>query len=936
MKSRINGGILILISLCINSTLTAQAKLSLDNRLDFVGKVKKQFESGEWEAGKNTIHEGLKVYPSDSDLIMLSGKYYYNKNQLDKARYNLNRALGVNPNNIDAKQILVNVEMESKRYSSAICYVNEILEIKPYWRELWSKKIELYELQNNHIEANRLRERISKIYPKDNELKKDYLYGLEVEAHYSRIEGKLDEAIALSKKLLKEDTQREDYYIDVVNDHLKAGDAYVALTYVERGLKQFPKSTMLIFKKAGILADQNRYSELLTFLQKNAMQDQYNYYLKEAARHAKESDPAVLYGKVFLGNLGDTEAFSYVFNDALGKQQYQVALNLLNKHRQVVGGSKELSVKELAIYNLMRNEPKVASLTKELFFLYPMDSDIKEAYVKIMLQEGKDNMVEERYSEAINAWEQVSLHSDNMLKRIAKTSIFNASLAQGNYNEALKALNELDFLEPDNKDLIVKRADLYFQQKDYQNATSAYEQAIAFSKGEEKRRNLDGYANMVIQIINNLNHDFRYKEALKFIKKWLEVDPHYQSAYHYAIKFTHLTGDKNAMHAYAQMGADRFPKDLFFKIKLAEIDAQYADIEKYAEIYNTLFLELKANPYNEHLINAFTQLTEKYTLDLIENNLGEVSIQKIDTAMIYSPMNKSLKYIKGLAYEKVKKFDSAYHYQSYYEPSIVESDAFIKRLNYLKYKSYKNQLSLNLLGSNHADKFSMNTLSAIEYSRLENRDTYTGRVNYAGRPSGKGIQVQGEWLRDWNDRSSTLLNVASANQFFPDITFNASFYRYLKFFNGVQYEVGVGYRKLSEDISDIKASNKELYNVVGGVSKEWDEFRLNMRLNGLILDENWLYNFSLDARYFLYSPKNYLTVVGSLGSSPDVELIDYQLYSGFSVLNTMVGAGYQWNLYKNLYGGVLGTWYNYKAGGLNSENQYKNLYNLYVNINVAF
>ncbi|WP_026811679.1 tetratricopeptide repeat protein [Arenibacter latericius] len=936
MKSKIISGLLILITLCINSALLAQEKSALDYNLDYVGKVKRYFESGNWEAGKNTIQEGLKIHPTDSDLIMLLGKYNYHKGQLDEARYQLNRALVVNPNNIDAKQILVNVEVDSKRYSSAICYVNEILEIRPYWRDLWSKKIELYELQNNHIEAKRLRKRLNQIYPNDKELKKDYLYGLELEAHHSRIEGELDEAIALSKKLLKEDTQREDYYINVVNDHLKAGDPYIALTYVERGLNQFPKSTMLIYKKAGILADQNRYSELLNFLQQNAIYDQYNYYLKEAARNAKESEPAVLYGKVFLKNLGDKEAFSYIFNDALGKQQYQEALNLLNKHRQAVGASKELSVKELAIYNLMGNDSKVASLTKELFFLYPMDSDIKEAYVNNMLQEGKDKMLNERYTEAIKAWEQVSMHSDLELKRIAKTSIFNASLAQGNYKEALKALNELDVIEPGNKDLLIKRAELYFQQKKYQDATSAYEQAINFSEGDNKSKNLIGYADMVIQIINSLNHDFRYNEAFRFVKKWLEVDPDSQSAYHYAIRFAHLTGDDDALYKYAKRGDNRFPKDVFFKIKLAEIDAVYADVEKYGEIYKNLLLELKANRYNQDLINAFTQLTEKYTLELIKNNLSEISIGKIDTALSYSPSNKSLKHIKGLAYEKVKKYDSAYYYQSYYEPSIMESEAFIRRQNYLKYKTYKNQLSLNLLGSNHGDQFSMNTLSTIEYSRLDKRDTYIGRVNYAGKLSGKGVQVQSEWLHDWNEESSTLLNVALSNQFFPEITINASLYKYLKFLNGVQYEIGVGYRKLSEDIPEGIVSNKDLYNIVGGISKEWDEIRLNMRLNGLILDKSWLYNFSLDARYFFYSPKNYFTVVGSLGSSPEIELVDYQMHSGFSVLNTMLGAGYQWNLYKNLYGGILGTWYNYKGGEGNSENQYKNLYNLYFNINVAF
>ena len=62
------------------------------------------------------------------------------KRDYDKARYYLVRAVRENPENVTAKQMLVNVEEESGNYSSAICYVNELLEINPYWQGLWRQK----------------------------------------------------------------------------------------------------------------------------------------------------------------------------------------------------------------------------------------------------------------------------------------------------------------------------------------------------------------------------------------------------------------------------------------------------------------------------------------------------------------------------------------------------------------------------------------------------------------------------------------------------------------------------------------------------------------------------------------------------------------------------------------------------------------------------
>jgi hypothetical protein len=85
-------------------------------------------------------------------------------------------------------------------------------------------------------------------------------------------------------------------------------------------------------------------------------------------------------------------------------------------------------------------------------------------------------------------------------------------------------------------------------------------------------------------------------------------------------------------------------------------------------------------------------------------------------------------------------------------------------------------------------------------------------------------------------------------------------------------------------------------------------------------------------RYYLSSPKNYLTAVASVGSSPDVDIINYQLYNGFSVTNSMVGAGIGHMITKTVSAGLLGTWYNFKANDTN----YRNLYNLNFNINVAF
>ena len=79
---------------------------------------------------------------------MLMGKYWFHEKNYDQSRYHLVKAIDDNYNNVNAKHLLVDVEDITENYSSAICYVNELLEVNPYWRGLWRRKIELYRKQN--------------------------------------------------------------------------------------------------------------------------------------------------------------------------------------------------------------------------------------------------------------------------------------------------------------------------------------------------------------------------------------------------------------------------------------------------------------------------------------------------------------------------------------------------------------------------------------------------------------------------------------------------------------------------------------------------------------------------------------------------------------------------------------------------------------------
>jgi tetratricopeptide (TPR) repeat protein len=277
------------------------------------------YSQGKWEEGKNKAESHLKKNPKDSDMRMLVGKYYTHRQQYDKARYELVKSLEYAPAHVESKHMLVTVETETQRYSSAICYINELLEVNPYWKGLWRKKIELYRTMGNHVEADRLLKRISQIYPEDSELKGDQTYVQEQRAAAVAKTGRIDETIEISRKRIDEQPRQQDSYFAVIDNYIKAGDYNNALVYTERALNEFPGNGGFVQKKIAILEHQQRYPEILSFLESQmkrgggSLRSQYNYFLLETARNAKNNDPASLYGKIFEGSPGNEEAFDYVF-----------------------------------------------------------------------------------------------------------------------------------------------------------------------------------------------------------------------------------------------------------------------------------------------------------------------------------------------------------------------------------------------------------------------------------------------------------------------------------------------------------------------------------------------------------------------------------------------------------------------------------------------
>jgi len=908
----------------------AQQKIEISDKGDVVKAINQLYHDGLLNQGKVLAQTNLRKYPKDSELQMLLGKYYVLSKNYDKARYELSKSIESNPGNVAAKHMLVTVETETKRYSSAICYINELLEVNPYWRGLWRKKIELYRLQGNHVEADRLLKRIAQIFPEDGQLKADLNYQLEEKAVDLKKQGKINQTISIREVMLEESVNNISAYLDLIDNYIKVGDYQEALKVSERGLHVFPGNKSLVDKKISILEHGHHYDEILSFIQdqerygKTAhLQGKQSYFLLQAARYSKDRDPGVLYGKILNSDPNNQEAFEFVFNDLIAHQQYDEALLKLQGFILLKGYSKGLMAKELNLYRLKNDEKKVTQLTKTMYLNYSKDLDLRNSYVQLLTKEIKGHLLAEEYADAEFKLNQIlPICSSEQLPE-AQQALYQTYFRSAQYDKAIDLLDKQIIYDPKNMELYLKKSEILALQGKNDYALSVYEFVLQESQQDMRNHYLTGYSELMTQLVKTSIVEYQYLAGLKQVDRWLNFAPNEKQALLYGINLASLTKNQELTLKYAQIAAQQYPYDSQFKIKLAS-SMQFSG-DRQAEAWSMLKTELERNPYNELLINSFVQLSNDYARQLLRDKMGQEVLQVSSLGLNFSSNNRELKYLKGLAYEQLKQYDSAFFYQSFYEPSLLELKDFQQHLNYLSGRRAQNELNIHHLRARFGDDYAIQSISTLEYIRHHGDDIFVGRVNYSGRQQGVGIQGQIEWGRSWNKNWGTRFDFGLAGQYFPKVVVNGFLIRQLQ--NNWEVEAGIGYRSLyTED---------KLYSFSTGTSKELGPFRLQGKLVQFFLQNKWLYNVGIQGKYHMsVNPKNYILAMANVGSSPDVELLNYQYINSISILNSMVGAGIGRTISKNVSASMIGTYYNFQSSATNLN--YRNLYNLYLQLHVTF
>lgn len=940
------------ILLCLLSHTLHSQNISSDK---YYALAKAEGNKNNFKKAVEYSEKALRLSPEDMDIKEYLGKCYMEIRRLDDARIILLDVLEVSPNREDSKYYLMNIETLSKRYSSAVCYANELLEISPYNKKIWIKKINLYSLLDNRVEAERSTKRLYQIFPQDKQIKAMYNNMLKGDAA-KMSKDDLANAAKQYEKALEVNTKDPELYLNLINVYLKLGNFPAALSTADRGIYYVIGNRDIINKKIGILEQQHEYQKALDLVAIQLKKSHTVYYsnmqkylLSESARYHNNSDPYVLYGKLYDQDKSNKEAQSYLLSTAIARGYYDDAQVILKRGLKFSPNSKELLSKQFQLYESRQNKQAASSTIKKLYALYPRDTDIKEKYDGYAFEEAKIEFNQQNYKEALPLFN--SLTDTKEYGTFANQYLFSIYMAQLDYKKASETIEGLIKKHSNKQKYVLNKIDMLAAMGNYEDA---YEMALTNANKYPDDAEYSGmFTEVSTAYIKYLNENEDFEMVLTISDKLILSDPENLNAYEYGI------GACISMRQYKEAinlinkALIQFPDSKELKLKLAGVYSDAGESEKAIAVLEelqkeypysinvrgSLIEELYKNASSAEKNNDLKEAKSGYkeilalkpsdTLAaiklagiLIDTKDYEEAMIVLDTSLTYNKDNAELLYKKGILYEQMGNYAKAALLQANYIPPAHKYAEYKDHLKYLEAKQLKNQVNISYLNV-ETDSLAINTsVATLEYLRLNKNDTYIARVNYGARSTGIGVQGEIDWYHTFTNKSYFLANAGAATRFFPKYKGGLSYFKPFK--NQWQVEVGARYARLTDD--------RNFFTGILGIEKTYGSVWLNIR--GLIMtDDTDVYNNILaQARFYMENERDYALVMVSAGTAPEDQKLDFQLNTFLSYVNTMVGAGYYHYFNHKTSLGLMANWYNYEI----KSDEFINQYNVFLTLRTKF
>lgn len=434
------------------------------------------------------------------------------------------------------------------------------------------------------------------------------------------------------------------------------------------------------------------------------------------------------------------------------------------------------------------------------------------------------------------------------------------------------------------------------------------------------------------------------RSAHKAVKNALLVAPTSNELLHLAITTSDMLGMKDDYADMVRAGKEKYPDDPFFIVKEAGLMDAEGD---HAGAVKMLYPQLEVYLGDTVLVKAFSAFSRNLAMDQAKAKAYNSAIATLDTALVYNHSNNELLYTKGLVYEAMHQYDSAYVYQKYYKPTLMDFREHSRHLEELQGQGFKNEVTITYQQARPGSEDIISANAYASYLKKGERNDYTFSMAYAGRDGssaddltkdemesgGTGVMLGLDWHHRFRNNSPWAFTVGAslASKYFPVITLRATIER--EMWDTWLINAHASYRSIKAYTKRYKwIENEERtsdadpeYVYVSDGWKQKDapltqfgltaqrtipQFVIQGGVDGFIMNNKLYFSGQLKGQFFpLEGSRTHVFAMGGIGSAPQTELLDQSMPAGFSKLNTFVGGGLTWFFNKHIAASLSGTWY---------------------------
>lgn len=899
--------------------------------------------------------EALQKRPDFVDQQLLLGRLYMLTGNNDLARKHVRDVIVKAPRYKDAYLYATNIEMGAKRYEEAECYVDEGLYEFPQDKELMLKKLSILDASERFFQGGNYANSLLDKYAGDTTVQRAYTGHYLLAGHYYQQRNNTLLAQENYQRAMLLDPNNEEARTALNSMTMKSGSYTRALELVNTELAASPDSYDLMMRKLGLLQDMHDYAGAIDQLQQilkrwpsDAKARSMETALRmEAGAWYSNTDPYLLYQGVLEKNPGNREALDKVIGLSMSRGAYREALAWINRGLKTSPNDQRLLALKLDVLESDRKFTEAALLAEKLRYNYATD-DRKAHYISLKLASGRDYLSQQQYDLAMAEFDKVLQASPR--DTTALDLMANSYINQKDYIHALETLDKALAIYPDNSRFLLKKSSVLAETGQYDEAADIAAQLLTQHPGDARYN-----ANIIdlrLTAGRKLMQAEEYDMAAGEFRAVLAQAPDNLDALNYLINMETAVEQPDSALYYADQALKYHPGDKELLLKKAGVLTQ---LKRYDEANAIAYQLMQRYPYTIRYRTAYTDgliaagntyqrnnapdsalalyrqvlnINRKDSLALLYSINLLNGKQSYDSALVYAnqglryyPNNESFLQKRALTLENKKQYAEA----ALAADSVVKLNGNPVNVDYADYlhsKTMKNQFGMYFLHSSYDYQDTKYNIATLEYRHFFKRGSYAGRLNYAGREQGTGLQGEAELYYTHNRTLYSYALATYSNEVvFPKMRLGYSIFKTFK--HDIEGELGVRY---------LNADSSNSISGVASIAKTWKDFWVNFRAYFISDSPEFYTSYNLTTRYYMNRQQDYIAFIAGLGTSPDdrSRLIQFPKLAG--LLTRSVGAGYQKTFKYRTTAGIYGTWINQKI----SSTVFQNQYDIYITLQRKF